>query len=1043
MDQESGPVPPNAPSLGMPPQNRSALPSQNQPGNKSTWFMQRPRILGADLTPFSFAKPASNRQGFTLRNLPKHPPINVAIGETTMSRESQNVAVQDSIESIAQSSTPLAPVEDSQIPPANIASNEVNGTSKEGSPMALSSGRDLVCFTGSKTTNVKLNPVLEIARQRPSKPLKPMDDPVFIVSPNTDPKPEVEKPSHSIVLPLISAKVNTSPQASVRSIHTQDRGMDTVTPINPAPQIQLPVKHDFPSPKRATRVRKVKPAKRQKSYETHQFTEDKLFELLIGKIKLREENEASAAYLQQQLEAQNIQLRDENRELEQQMQELHLRLEKRNEECKANISLLGGWKTKVRNIKQIVNELGHGYDELRDEADQLKETVSSLSKEKRNFTNIINDTKVRITQAEGAIEFQRNKNSNYEKTIALLEQGLQSSQDMEEATKSELFDQKRRTATLESYIQGHASAQSKQLIVIKENQDLLLGRIAAGITTITDGLNTANNNHALAVKDAFEECRSSVQVLAERSSEEQINTARFTQKAHEVVESIDCLSSQFTLNAEGVIKINNEVSKTMQKRFKEVESHIGPESLIIKQLGCFFDTCGSLKEKLEVMGPKLGALNTSVETITAAEGSLIHQLEDVGKKISEAQIPANNAIMDKELASKFAENTQLQIRLHDIASEIDSLNKLLGEKKANIEDLQGSLLEATDKQHSIEAQNKRLAIEKTDLQLEFESTERSIRQELDEKNFDSLNQMKFEHQIQIQSLQKEKDDIEKVAGELVAQLELIQQSLVEAKDLVSEQVQESELQLQERQHRIEELERCYTESIAQLAIQTEEIQKFQELDATSRVESTGLRDRLEQAQQKILNLEQKLNYSIQTEAISKQLVPQTGTSQYGESCDFAMLFMSDEICPSTVANDVPSPKLSPGSPKDAVRDDDGYVPPPESIGTSFLSPKKREFPDQYNKREAVMSKAQQNRKKGKKPATVQRTITVSTVRLRWFNKNKLWLLLVLPPLNGDLVQRVFFLQAVRKQLTGQRRELASGVAPEEKNTTRAFRWADF
>ncbi|KAJ5093733.1 hypothetical protein N7456_009594 [Penicillium angulare] len=849
---------------------------------------------------------------------------------------------------------PLPHAEDSQIPPSNIACNALNGTSKEANPTNLTSGRDPMYLAGSKPTSKKLNPMPEIARQRPPKAPKPIGDAVFIVNPNLDPETEII----------------ASPQASMGSSNAQDLGIDTTPLINPAIQIQPPVKYDVPSPKRATRVRKVKPAKRQKSnptrFENQPFTEDKLFELLIGKIKLREENEAAAAYLQQRLEAQNSQLRDENRELEQQVQELHLSLEKKNEECEVNSSLLSGWKTKVRNMKQIVNELGHGYDALRDEADQLKGAVCSLSKEKHDFTNIINETKVRISQAEGAIEFQRNKDSEYEKTIALLEQELRSSHEMEES---------------------HTSAQSKQLIVIKENQDILLERIAEGITNITNDLASANNNHVSAVTEALGECRSAVQVLTERSSEQQINTSRFTQKAHEVVERIDSLSTQFTSNVEGGIKINNGVSKTIQKKFKEIESHIGPESLIIKQLGCFFATYRSLGEKLEIMGPKLGTLSTSVEAITAAESNLIHELEDVGRKISEAQIPANNPILEMELASKFAENTQLQIRLHDITSEVDSLNNILGVKKTTIEDLQKSLLEAADRQHSIEAQNKQLAIEKTDLQLEFESTERSIRQKLDERNLDSLNQMRSEHQLQVQFLQKEKGDVENMAGELVAQLESVQQSLVEAKELVSEQVQESTLQLQERQHRIEELDRLYTESIAQRAIQTEEIQKFQELDATSRVESTDLRDRLEQAQQKILNLEQKLSCSIQTEgtrypkatdilpfaAISKQLVPPTGTSQYGESCDFAMLFMSDEICPSTVANDVPSPKLSPRKPEDAVKDGDENVQHPESIDTSFLSPKKKEHHDQDNKRRAANSKVQPNSTKEKKPAIAQKT----------------------------------------------------------------------
>lgn len=83
--------------------------------------------------------------------------------------------------------------------------------------------------------------------------------------------------------------------------------------------------------------------------------------------------------------------------------------------------------------------------------------------------------------------------------------------------------------------------------------------------------------------------------------------------------------------------------------------------------------------------------------------------------------------------------------------------------------------------------------------------------------------------------------------------------------------------------------------------------------------------------------------------------------------------MSDDLCPSTVANDVPSPKLSPAKPKDAVNDDEKWVQPSKGIDTLSLSPKKTELSAQDKKRRAVDLKAQQNGNKGKKPAKVQST----------------------------------------------------------------------
>jgi hypothetical protein len=93
------------------------------------------------------------------------------------------------------------------------------------------------------------------------------------------------------------------------------------------------------------------------------------------------------------------------------------------------------------------------------------------------------------------------------------------------------------------------------------------------------------------------------------------------------------------------------------------------------------------------------------------------------------------------------------------------------------------------------------------------------------------------------------------------------------------------------------------------------------LDATSRVENSDLRDRLERAQQKIHDLEHQLASPIQAEeiktprqtnivsfaTIESQLLGQPTTSQYGESCDFAMLFMSDDQSPATPTKEMTFP----------------------------------------------------------------------------------------------------------------------------------------
>ena len=126
---------------------------------------------------------------------------------------------------------------------------------------------------------------------------------------------------------------------------------------------------------------------------------------------------------------------------------------------------------------------------------------------------------------------------------------------------------------------------------------------------------------------------------------------------------IGALSSQFTDNVEGGIKINNGVAKTLQKSFQEIECHFGPSSAVIKGLSQCDTSCTALKTKFEKIEPTLDAFDTSAKALAMTEDNLVQDLAIFGKKLGDAQLPASNQGLEVELASKFAENAQLQIRL--------------------------------------------------------------------------------------------------------------------------------------------------------------------------------------------------------------------------------------------------------------------------------------------------------------------------------------------------------------------------------------------
>lgn len=166
--------------------------------------------------------------------------------------------------------------------------------------------------------------------------------------------------------------------------------------------------------------------------------------------------------------------------------------------------------------------------------------------------------------------------------------------------------------------------------------------------------------------------------------------------------------------------------------------------------------------------------------------------------------------------------------------------------------------------------------------------------------------------------------------------------------------------------------------MTQLTIQREEIQKFQELDATSRVENSDLRDRLEQAEQKVHDLEQRATHQVEEDAeapsaagilpfaaIQKKLPSHPDTSVYDESCDFAMLFMSDEPCPSNQEENSPQ-KPSRKAQDVSTYDIENLSQSQRSRQPSMSAPEGVIPPARTKKRKAVNFKPQKSENKKNK-----------------------------------------------------------------------------
>lgn len=274
--------------------------------------------------------------------------------------------------------------------------------------------------------------------------------------------------------------------------------------------------------------------RRRESNKSHQISEEKLFELLIAKIRMREENEAMAADMEQQLKTDNVQLKGENQSLRGRVKVCEEHIQAMNNEYNSQESQISGWKEKILKFKQIVNDLGRNYEALRVDADKFKATAISLQDERSNLTSSIDDIKLQIVRSERTIDDQQTKIADYERRVSALDQALLASGERLNETLSRLTEEKNRTIILESYIENYSRSQIRQVNLLREDHAKVLEKLIAGLENVSESSSNAKDAILSEIRYNFEEYRSSVQKFGEKCSAETRNVQGFTNAIHDV-----------------------------------------------------------------------------------------------------------------------------------------------------------------------------------------------------------------------------------------------------------------------------------------------------------------------------------------------------------------------------------------------------------------------------------------------------------------------------------------------------------------------------
>lgn len=226
--------------------------------------------------------------------------------------------------------------------------------------------------------------------------------------------------------------------------------------------------------------------------------------------------------------------------------------------------------------------------------------------------------------------------------------------------------------------------------------------------------------------------------------------------------------------------MSKNMFQALQEAVQAIEGNCGPYSSIFKQLASSESCYGNLQQRLQTVEPVLDSLGASIKAVGITETDLVRGLETFGQKLSDARIPAGNPMLEMEVSNKFAENTQLQLQLQEILTEVESLRKQLANKSSENQHLQHALTESVTNEQASKSQNSRLEIEKTALQGELQLLEQRIREELGAAGIKLQGEMRAKFEQQVQGLETEKAKLERDFKTLQTELATTQSSLVSA-----------------------------------------------------------------------------------------------------------------------------------------------------------------------------------------------------------------------------------------------------------------------
>lgn len=325
---------------------------------------------------------------------------------------------------------------------------------------------------------------------------------------------------------------------------TQSTSSDKAAPQNPSVSSpSAPKDSSFRVTKRrGVNSRKVghKPTAEGTSVNSSShLTEDDLFQLLIGRLKQREESDLAASNLRVKLQADIFGLKTENESLKDHIQACSSQLQKRTSESRRYKAHIDNWKAKLGKFKGILNGLGADYQALRGESNDLKAAGLSAEGERKSLKASIDDIKAQVLQVSNKVGEGRSYLSETREIVSSLQNSVRNSEVKAEFARIRLVDEKQRTAVLESYIQNHTNLQGKQIGFLRNGQHEMMNKMSAGFELIDKQSEHSQSNIQSILKSTLDEFSISMKSLGDEYSVGKIDIQQSKDTVQELMSQYD------------------------------------------------------------------------------------------------------------------------------------------------------------------------------------------------------------------------------------------------------------------------------------------------------------------------------------------------------------------------------------------------------------------------------------------------------------------------------------------------------------------------